>query len=159
MIDGILATDMASHSKNIQSLKSKLDSLEIKSGMNIEKLIVPDNHAKNYENSQMILNQCIHTSDLSNPAKISQVFDKWTDLVFREFFHQGDMEKSKGMQPSMLCDRNTTKINKSQVGFIKFVVIPQFETMLNVIPEVFPYMEGIQANLKRYEALAKEEED
>lgn len=158
IIDGILATDMAMHSKHLVSLKSKMESLEIKNGLNIDKLIIQDSHGKNYENSQMVLSMCIHTSDLSNPAKIPVVFDKWTELVFAEFFNQGDMEKSKGMQPSMLCDRETTKIYKSQIGFINFVVIPQFETMLNLIPEIFTYMDGIKLNLKRYEDMAKEDE-
>ena len=113
MIEGILATDMASHSKYLLSLKSKLESLEIKDGINVEKLIVPDNHSKNYENQQMILGMCIHTSDLSNPAKLPEVFDKWTQLVFTEFFNQGVLEQSKNMSISMLCDRANTKINKN----------------------------------------------
>jgi hypothetical protein len=102
---------------------------------------------------------CIHTSDLSNPAKIPEVFDKWTQLVYTEFFNQGEIELSKGMLPlSMLCDRKTTKINKSQVGFINFVVLPQFEVMLNIMPELQPYLEGIFINLRRSEERMKEED-
>jgi hypothetical protein len=157
MIDGILSTDMACHSKQILSMKSKLESLEISGGINVEKLIIGDNYSKKYENSQMVLSMCIHTADLSNPAKINEVFDKWTELVFNEFFAQGDIEKTKGFIPSMLCDRTTTKINKSQVGFINFVVIPQFEVMLNIMPEIYPYMEGIKNSLERYEIKAKED--
>jgi hypothetical protein len=149
---------MAAHSRNHSTLKSKLDSLDIKEGMNLEKLLVPDNAAKNFENQQLVLSSCVHTSDLSNPAKIQEVFDRWTELVYVEFFNQGDTEKTLGMNVSMLCDRNTTKINKSQVGFIQYVVIPQFDLMLNLIPEIMKYREGITLNLKRYEAMATEDE-
>lgn len=158
MIECILATDMASHAKHMFSLKSKLESLEIKEGRNVERLLVPENAAKNFENLQMILNACIHTSDVSNPAKIPEVFDKWTDLVHQEFFNQGDMEKSLGLQVSMLCDRMTTKIKKSQVGFINFIVIPQFDLVMNFIPEIQPYYDGLKENFRRYELMAKEEE-
>jgi cAMP-specific phosphodiesterase 4 len=158
MIEGILSTDMATHSKNLLSMRSKLESFNIKGGQNVDKLLVADNASKNFENQQLILNQCIHTSDLSNPAKIPQVYEKWSDLIFQEFFNQGDLEKQNGMPISMLCDRTTVKINKSQMGFINFVVIPQFEMMLNIMPEIQPYLDAVQVNFKACELRAKEEE-
>ncbi len=158
MIEGILSTDMATHSKNLLSMRSKLETFNIKSGHNVDKLLVLDNASKNFENQQLILNQCIHTSDLSNPAKIPQVYEKWCDLIFLEFFNQGDLERQKEMPISMLCDRTTVKINKSQVGFINFVVLPQFEMMLNIMPEIQAYLDAVQINLKKCEIKAKEEE-
>jgi cAMP-specific phosphodiesterase 4 len=158
MIEGILSTDMATHSKNLLSMRSKLESFNIKGGQNVDKLLVADNASKNFENQQLILNQCIHTSDLSNPAKIPQVYEKWSELIFQEFFNQGDLEKQNGMPISMLCDRTTVKINKSQMGFINFVVIPQFEMMLNIMPEIQPYLDAVQFNFKACELRAKEEE-
>lgn len=155
MIDCILATDMASHGKKLTELRSKLDSLDVKDGVNIEKLILPDTaqnaFIKNDEIQTMVLGECVHTADLSNPAKMNQIFIKWTDLVYREFFDQGDKEKELGMKVSMLCDRNTTNINKSQIGFIKFVVMPQFEVMMNIVPEVRTYLDNIKVNLKYFE--------
>ena len=150
MIDGILATDMASHSKNLLSLKSKLESLGIQNGENVDKLFSND-VAKNYENQQNFLSMCIHTSDLSNPAKPVQVYEKWVELLFLEFFNQGDVEKSKGLPVSMLCDRSNTFIPKTQLGFINFIVIPQFEMMKCLIPEIQPYFDNININLKRNE--------
>ncbi len=158
MIEGILSTDMATHAKNLLSIRSKLESLGIKGGLNVEKLLVPDNASKNFEHQQLILNQCIHTSDLSNPAKLPQVYSRWTELIFLEFFNQGDLEKAKGLPVSMLCDRTTVKVNKSQVGFISFVVLPQFEMMLNIMPEVQPYLDALMSNLKVCDLKAKDEE-
>ena len=153
IIECILATDMASHGKKFNEIKAKLQSLEIENGRNINRLIVSENLnddyiIKNNETVQMILSECVHTADLSNPAKINQVFVKWTEFVYQEFFNQGDKEKELGMNISMLCDRNTTNIHKCQVGFIKFVVMPQFEMILNIMPEIKVYLDNIKLNLK-----------
>lgn len=158
MIDCILATDMANHAKHLATLKTKLETFDIKAGKNIDKMIFPDNVAKTYENQQLVLGMCVHTADISNPAKPAGVNKIWVDMVFVEFFTQGDLEKKKGLPVSLLCDRETTNVNKSQIGFINFVVSPTFDAMMNIIPEISPYMDTIKANLKRYEALVAEDE-
>jgi hypothetical protein len=155
MIECILGTDMALHGKKFSEIKSKLTQLEIKNGSNIESLILPDSvkdsFAKNMETQQLILSQCVHTADLSNPAKLNKIFVKWTELVYQEFFIQGDTERQSDRAISMLCDRTTTNINKSQIGFINFVVLPQFNLMFDIMPEIQTYVNNIQINLKYYE--------
>ena len=155
MIDCILATDMANHANYMNSFKSKLDSLNITNGKNIDKLFTPDtvkDHIlKNNEMQQLILSECVHSSDLSAPAKSTEICDKMLELVYIEFFNQGDKEKELGLPVSMLCDRTNTNINKSQVGFIKFVVRPQFIMIGNLIPEIKEYLDNIEKNLKYYE--------
>ncbi len=152
IIECILATDMANHMKMLNEFKSRLYALDIKEGKNLQNLIQPkeiDNYLlKNSEMQQMILSECVHTADLSNPAKLKQIFSQWTKYVYEEFFKQGDTEKELDMNVSMLCDRYTTNIHKSQVGFIKFVVMPQFERMLDIIPEVEVYRGNLLMNLK-----------
>jgi len=150
MVECILATDMATHSFQINSLKAKLESNDIKNGENLHKLL-SDNVAKNTEVQQMILSLVVHTADLSNPAKLTPIFVKWTEVLFFEFFNQGDIEKEKGLNVSMLCDRKTTNINKSEIGFIKFVVRPQFDLVSNVIPDIQDYFNNIAKNLKYFE--------
>ena len=152
IIECILATDMANHGKNLNEMKVKFESFDIFDGNNVDLLILPDNAnnatLKNNENVQMILSECVHTADISNPAKMNSIFIKWTEILYQEFFTQGDTEKELGKNPSFLCDRETTNIYKSQVGFLKFVVIKQFETMYNVMPEIKIYLDNIKMNLK-----------
>jgi len=152
IIECILSTDMANHGINLNEIKEKFESFGIVNGNNVDKLILPDNTnnaiLKNNENVEMILGACVHTADLSNPAKINSIFIKWTEIVYQEFFTQGDKEKELGKNPSFLCDRETTNIYKSQVGFVKFVVIKQFETMYNLMPEITKYLDNIKMNLK-----------
>ena len=158
MIDCILSTDMANHAKHLNTLKAKLETFDIKSGLNVERMIFPGNVAKTYENQQMVLGMCVHSADVSNPSKPTHINKIWVEKVFIEFFNQGDMEKSKELPVSLLCDRETTNVNKSQIGFINFVVIPTFETLMNIIPQINPYMDIIKSNLKRYQAIVQEEE-
>lgn len=159
MIDCILATDMANHAKHLAAFKNKLETYDIKNGMNLDKMINPESVSKSYENQQVILGMIVHGADISNPAKPSDVNEKWVRLVFLEFFGQGDVEKSKGLQVSLLCERETTNINKSQIGFINFVVMPTFEALLNITPEINPYMEFIKNNLRKFEAMVQEEDE
>lgn len=156
MISCILATDMANHYKHLSALKGKLDSFEITNGKNIEKLIAADSSSKNNENQQLILDNCIHLCDISNPAKKDNVYDKWVGLVFEEFFNQGDREKTTNVPVSLLCDRSTTNITKAQIGFINFIVKPYFDCFVNLVPEIHAYIGNIEANLKRYELKDKE---
>ena len=148
---------MARHAQLRSQTNALISQYGIKNGENIGGILV-DDPAKRFDNQQNILSQVVHTADLSNPAKMKEVFDKWTDLVYMEFFNQGDVEKKLGMQISPLCDRKTVKIAKAQVGFIQYVVLPQFETMLEIMPELKFYKDGILSNLERYKAKQAEEE-
>jgi hypothetical protein len=159
IISCILATDMANHNSHMIAMKSKLDSLEIKNGSNLDKLLIEGDLAKNEEVRQMILSECVHTADLSNPAKNLEVFKKWTNIVYMEFWIQGDIEKENGLTISNFCDRKTTNVNNCQVGFINFVVFPQFEMMGNLMPEISIYLDNIKANLKFCEENAIKEKE
>lgn len=147
---------MAVHSKHLTQLKAKLEALEIVNGKNIE-LLQKENVNKNHESQQIVLNMILHSADVSNPGKPLKVYKKWVNLVFAEFFSQGDIEKNKGLAISLLCDRECTNISKSQIGFINFIVKPTFECILNLIPEASFYMDNILSNYKYYESLIDEE--
>jgi len=158
IVDAILATDMANHSKHITHLNAKLDTLGIDKGNNLE-LLIGDNLNKNYENQQVVLNMLIHTADVSNPGKPLKVYQNWVELIFEEFFYQGDLEKSYNYPISMLCDRETTNIAKAQIGFINFVVKPTFESIIKIIPSIDFYLDNLQNNLKYYEDIVSEAEN
>ena len=70
------------------------------------------------------MEMAIHCADLSTPARSFETCRKWTYLLFTEFFNGGDIEKSKGLPITYLSDRDTTKIQKSQPGFLGFIVLP-----------------------------------
>ena len=158
MINCILATDMANHPKMSSELKNRTFVLNIVNGKN-NNLLLGNDEKKYYENQQQILNLLIHSSDISNPTKPDHIYDKMVELVMKEFFLQGDVEKKEGLPISPLCDRDTTSIPGSQIGFMSFVVLPSFELFHNIFPEVEPYLNQLKKNLERYKKLAEEEKN
>ena len=68
-----------------------------------------------------------HLADISNSTKKFDICWKWVELLFVEFFTQGDKEKHLGIPVSMFMDRCTTNIEQSQIGFIDFIIKPAYE--------------------------------
>ena len=157
MIEGIISTDMANHQKVLSATKAKIETYKINKGVNFTKIFEVET-AKLFDAQQCILNMCLHTADISNPAKPSKISEGWTAKVYEEFFRQGDMEKKLNMQVSLMWDRETTSINKAMIGFINFVVKPTIDILVNLIPEVSEYGDNIRGNLKKHEAALAQEQ-
>ena len=83
-----------------------------------------------------ILGYILHLADISNPAKSSDLAAMWADRVLEEFFLQGDKEAELALPISPLCDRRTTSRPQSQIGFINFIVLPAYELLGQLIPQV-----------------------
>ncbi|XP_065886892.1 dual specificity calcium/calmodulin-dependent 3',5'-cyclic nucleotide phosphodiesterase 1A-like [Dysidea avara] len=120
IIDMVLATDMSCHFEQIKTMKNLLSSPEAYSTLD------------KTEKSK-VLSLILHCADISHPAKSWDLHSKWTPLLMEEFFRQGDQEKELKRQCSPLCDRNTTLVPESQVGFIDVIVVPTYEVMGNMI--------------------------
>ena len=54
---------------------------------------------------------------------------EWTNRINNEFWKQGDKERELGFKVSPLCDRENPNVEKSQIGFGKFVVMPLLQRM------------------------------
>lgn len=115
----VLATDMSSHFQQIKAMKNIL------------------NHSDNFNaDKSKILSLVIHISDISHPAKEWELHSTWTRLLMEEFFRQGDREKELNLECSPLCDRDTTLVAESQLGFIEFIVSPSLEVCGDVLDRV-----------------------
>ncbi|XP_019618074.1 PREDICTED: calcium/calmodulin-dependent 3',5'-cyclic nucleotide phosphodiesterase 1A-like isoform X2 [Branchiostoma belcheri] len=117
VIDMVLATDMSYHFAQVKQMKSLLSC--------------PDNIDK-----AKALSLVLHTADISHPAKNWILHEHWTELLMEEFFRQGDKEQELGLPFSPLCDRKTTMVASSQIGFIDFIVQPSFEIMSDMLDKV-----------------------
>lgn len=160
MIELILHTDMEFHSSDLEIIKSKMESYEIKKGLNLNKLVSEKKDLLEvFENQQKILGFALHNADISNVAKETKICHKWRDLIFIEFFNQGDKEKSLNLKPSILCDRETTNVNSSQIYFISVIVKPSFDLLVNIFPEISPLLDYIKINLRNYQIICKKEEE
>jgi calcium/calmodulin-dependent 3',5'-cyclic nucleotide phosphodiesterase len=156
MIECVLATDMVHHSKIISQLKSKATVLEINNGNNIEKLL--DRNSKTFfEDRQEILNLLIHLGDLSHNSKSFEISKTWTYLLYEEFYKQGDHERSLNSSISMFCDRYNSNIPKSQIGFIRGIVIPSFDVLINFFPQLDYTIENLEDNVEYWTEMLEKE--
>ena len=157
MIECVLSTDIMQHQSLKNRLIKKIQLFDIKQGKNVDKLIFEDNDRYTFENQQLVLSIIIHSSDISNPCKPTEISQLWVQLLFHEFFKQGDLEKKQNLPVSLLCDRQTTCINKSQLGFIKYIVKPTFTSLMCIAPEIVNYYENILKNEENYINLTTED--
>ena len=143
--------------KVLKNAKAKINKFSIIKGVNFEKNVLDENQL--FDNQQIMLDLFLHSSDISNPAKPKRISLIWTQKVYDEFFKQGDLEKEKGLNVSLLCDRDNIVINKAMICFINFVSKPTFEIIVNIITEYNNYLFNIKKNLYYYEYQIKEEKN
>jgi hypothetical protein len=130
----ILATDMKRHFKLLANLK---DVVAVGKKPLFEK----------QQDRLLLLNALIHAADIGNPCKPVPEFKRWTEMLFKEFFSQGDREKKAQLPISFLCDRADTNIAKAQVDFCKFIVLPMYNGLLPINPAMSWRIENIQENV------------
>jgi len=105
----------------------------------------------------MVLKAALHIADIANPAKPNPICVYWAMKVTQEFFEQGDKERIRGLPVSPLCDRETSRIEDGQKGFIKFVVMPIFEPWVKLVPEAQIAISHLESNLAFWENRSKDE--
>ncbi|XP_017159108.1 high affinity cGMP-specific 3',5'-cyclic phosphodiesterase 9A, partial [Poecilia reticulata] len=91
----------------------------------------PNSHVSCFEQLMMIL---IKVSDISNEARPMEVAEPWLDCLLQEFFNQSDVEKLEGLPVSPFMDRDKVTKPSSQIGFIRFVLLPLFMELANLFP-------------------------
>ncbi|XP_041670160.1 calcium/calmodulin-dependent 3',5'-cyclic nucleotide phosphodiesterase 1A [Cheilinus undulatus] len=117
VVEMVLATDMSCHFQQIKAMKSLLQQPEA-----IDK--------------PKALSLLLHTADISHPAKRWELHHSWTSSLLEEFFRQGDKEAELGLPFSPLCDRKSTMVAQSQIGFIDFIVEPTFTVLTEMIEKI-----------------------
>ncbi|XP_074397913.1 dual specificity calcium/calmodulin-dependent 3',5'-cyclic nucleotide phosphodiesterase 1C isoform X1 [Zonotrichia albicollis] len=117
VIEMVLATDMSCHFQQIKAMKNALQQPE---GIDKPKA----------------LSLLLHTADISHPAKAWDLHHRWTMSLLEEFFRQGDKEAELGLPFSPLCDRTSTMVAQSQIGFIDFIVEPTFTVLTDMTEKI-----------------------
>uniref|UniRef100_A0A1W7RAV0 Phosphodiesterase n=1 Tax=Hadrurus spadix TaxID=141984 RepID=A0A1W7RAV0_9SCOR len=143
-IDMVLATDMSKHMNLLADLKTMVETKKI-AGSGVLML-------ENYTERIQVLQNMIHCADLSNPTKPLDLYRKWVNLIMEEFFQQGDKEREMGMDISPMCDRYNVTVEKSQVGFIDYIVHPLWETWGDLVhPDAQEILDALEENRDWYQ--------
>lgn len=78
----------------------------------------------------------IKVADISNEARPMDVAEPWLDRLLQEFFKQSDAEKLEGLPVTPFMDRDKVTKPSSQCSFIGFVLLPLFESLGELFPEL-----------------------
>ncbi|XP_062972368.1 dual specificity calcium/calmodulin-dependent 3',5'-cyclic nucleotide phosphodiesterase 1A [Elgaria multicarinata webbii] len=123
VIEMVLSTDMSGHFQQIKTMRHTLQQTE-----GIDKA--------------RAMSLILHAADISHPSKSWELHYRWTKALMEEFFRQGDKEAELGLPFSPLCDRKSTMVAQSQIGFIDFIVKPTFALLTDSMEKiVFPLIE------------------
>uniref|UniRef100_A0A8C2AC68 Phosphodiesterase n=1 Tax=Cyprinus carpio TaxID=7962 RepID=A0A8C2AC68_CYPCA len=141
----VLATDMSKHMNLLADLKTMVETKKVTSSG----VLLLDN----YSDRIQVLQNMVHCADLSNPTKPLQLYRQWTDRIMEEFFSQGDRERERGMEISPMCDKHNASVEKSQVGFIDYIVHPLWETWADLVhPDAQDILDTLEDNREWYQS-------
>ncbi|XP_021949935.2 high affinity cGMP-specific 3',5'-cyclic phosphodiesterase 9A-like [Folsomia candida] len=122
MIRCILATDMARHNEIVNQFRE----------------IVPYFDRNNKTHVNLLTMVLIKVADISNEARPMDIAEPWLDCLFAEFFQQSDTEKLEGLPVTPFMDREKVTKPSSQCSFISLVLLPLFEALASLYPELEP---------------------
>ncbi|KAM9769722.1 3',5'-cyclic-AMP phosphodiesterase 4C-like [Menidia menidia] len=143
VIDMVLATDMSKHMTLLADLKTMVETKRVTSSG----VLLLDHYTERIQ----VLRNMVHCADLSNPTKALPLYRQWTERIMEEFFRQGDKERERGMEISAMCDKHTASVEKSQVGFIDYIVHPLWETWADLVhPDAQELLDTLEENREWY---------
>ncbi|XP_021345248.1 probable 3',5'-cyclic phosphodiesterase pde-5 isoform X2 [Mizuhopecten yessoensis] len=140
----ILATDLAIFFTNRARLQEIADRDEF----------VWDNR----EHRRLLMANCMTACDLCSMYKPWGVQLDLVYVIMEEFWQQGDEERSQGMTPMPMMDRQKQdELPHLEVGFLVGICLPCYELMGKILPETMPMANGAKDNLRRWKELAEQQ--
>ncbi|CDJ37448.1 3'5'-cyclic nucleotide phosphodiesterase, putative [Eimeria tenella] len=138
IIELILETDLSTHFDFLAQFRLQLHFLNSK--INSEKKSEIDFKSPQTLNPHKTLKTdpadcwtlakaCIRCADVGHSAVKWEQHYKWSQALMNEFFAQGRQELELGLQVSPVCDEAATDVPKSQIGFLKLICFPLFESL------------------------------
>ncbi|XP_070554388.1 cGMP-dependent 3',5'-cyclic phosphodiesterase-like [Ptychodera flava] len=141
MQDIILATDLAHHLRITKDLQKMADE-----GYNKDD---PKSH-------KLLLSLLMTSCDLSDQTKNWKTIKKIAELIYQEFFSQGDLEKAMGCRPLEMMDREKACIPELQLSFLNHIAHPVFQLLAKIIPEAKVLDDAVVANKAMWTHVKKE---
>lgn len=140
----ILATDLANHFRKIND---------------IHKMLEDDYDHKNQNHHILLLSLLITSCDLSDQTKNWKICKTIAEKIFQEFFSQGDIEKSIGVSPIEMMDRDRACIPELQINFLKGICLPLYQLLCQFFPQCSETVKMIETNIQCWECLKSIMED
>jgi uncharacterized protein (DUF2267 family) len=141
VIECILATDMAYHGKYLDDFKQSFAPCADFGDFGKSS---PIPQASKILLLQVLTKAC----DISNVTRPFNIAAGFSRKVSEEFFEQGDIEQSLGMEPAPIFNRRMSQGKELKIahGFMSFLAEPFFIAVADRIPAVKPLIENLQFN-------------
>ncbi|XP_034024080.1 cGMP-dependent 3',5'-cyclic phosphodiesterase isoform X2 [Thalassophryne amazonica] len=133
--DIILATDLAHHLRIFKDLQKMADD-----GYN----------PKSQNHRSMLLCLLMTSCDLSDQTKDWKTTRKIAELIYKEFFSQGDLEKAMGNRPSEMMDREKAYIPELQISFMEHIAMPIYKLLAELFPAATELFERVSSNREQW---------
>ncbi|XP_041375077.1 cAMP and cAMP-inhibited cGMP 3',5'-cyclic phosphodiesterase 10A-like [Gigantopelta aegis] len=141
--EAIIATDLSL----VFGVNKELTKLMKKKPFNIG-----DEH-----NKKLVKALMMPVADVCSVAKTWLGVQASLKRLYKEFYAQGDLEKTHGFSPNERMDRDMKDdIPKQQFDFITFVCMPIYVTVTRVLPGCKPLLKQLQSNLKKWTKILAE---
>jgi len=89
-----------------------------------------------------------------------EISEPWLDCLLEEYFNQSDKEKEEGLPVAPFMDREKVTKPTAQIGFIKFVLLPMFEQVSKLFPQLYDVMvEPLKSARDHWENLKKKDDE
>jgi len=167
VIEMVLATDMKHHfdqeaklrlflaEKRFPELTNSVEENETKaSEQNAQKLVNKPIEFSSTADVSVVCSLLLHVADLSNVAKRWDSYKPWMDLLFEEFFAQGDLEERLGLDVQPMMNRRKCDPATAQIAFITKFVMPLYSMLSDVIPRTSESgLKEMEINVQQLQAL------
>ncbi|XP_078368961.1 cGMP-dependent 3',5'-cyclic phosphodiesterase-like [Oculina patagonica] len=134
--DIILATDLAHHLRILQDIKKMAED-----GFN----------GNSKDHHTLLLFLMMTASDLSDQTKNWEGTRRTADLIYTEFFSQGDKEKHMGITPMEMMDRERACIPKLQIDFLDAIALPVYRLLSSLLPETQVVLDTVLSNREKWQ--------
>eukprot|EP00668_Euglena_longa_P033633 GGOE01043232.1.p1 GENE.GGOE01043232.1~~GGOE01043232.1.p1 ORF type:complete len:617 (+),score=214.56 GGOE01043232.1:56-1906(+) len=123
MTEMVLATDMGMHGQVTQRFKARLTE---------------DRAWDNKADQRLALSVALKMADISNCCRPLKIYSRWSQCITKEFYLQGDAERTLGLAVSPFMDRtkDETDFVPGQVSFMNYIVIPLAEAVSELLPKM-----------------------
>ncbi|XP_067889146.1 cGMP-dependent 3',5'-cyclic phosphodiesterase isoform X2 [Heterodontus francisci] len=138
MRDIILATDMAHHLRIFPKLQEMVQAYDIHNATHHMQLLC------------LLMTAC----DLNDQTKGWKTTTKIAELIYKEFFSQGDLEKAMGNHPLEMMDRDKAFVPELQISFMEHIAMPTYKLLMDVTPEAKVLYRSVVSNRDQWVKVA-----
>uniref|UniRef100_A0A0G4GEP1 PDEase domain-containing protein n=1 Tax=Chromera velia CCMP2878 TaxID=1169474 RepID=A0A0G4GEP1_9ALVE len=152
VIDLILETDMQVKQLQMNALVAEEAPIEMGWGKTAEDWADLTSRDK-------MLKMFMKLSDLGHAAKPWPLHGQWSRFINAEFINQGRKEIELGLPISPLCDESKANLEKDQVGFLTYIVLPMLSAVSDVLKnESFDnqVLHEAKTNMAKWDMAAKD---